>query len=63
MAGWRWLRVVAWWLAGLTTLVLVAALVLLGLDVPVLDTGRVAIYVVCDLAVAVYAGIRDPPAR
>jgi hypothetical protein len=57
LAGWRWLRVVAWSLAGLTALVLVAALVLLGLDVPVLDAGRVAVYVVSALAVAVSAGI------
>jgi len=57
LAGWRWLRVVAWSLAGLTALVLAAALVLLGLDVPVLDAGRVAVYVVCALAVAVSAGI------
>jgi signal transduction histidine kinase len=57
LAGWRWLRVVAWSLAGLTTLVLASALVLLGFDVPVMDAGRVAVYVVCALAVAVYAGI------
>ena len=57
LAGWRWPRVVAWSLAGLTALVLAAALVLLGLDVPVMDAARVAIYVVCALAVAVSAGI------
>jgi signal transduction histidine kinase len=57
LAGWRWLRVVAWSLAGLTALVLATALVLLGLDVPVLDAGRVAVYVVSALAVAVSAGI------
>jgi signal transduction histidine kinase len=57
LAGWRWLRVVAWSLAGLTALVLAAALVLLGLDMPVLDAGRVAVYVVSALAVAVSAGI------
>jgi signal transduction histidine kinase len=57
LAGWRWPRVVAWSLAGLTALVLAAALVLLGLDVAVLDAGRVAVYVVCALAVAVSAGI------
>ena len=57
MAGWRWLGVVAWSLAGLTAFVLAAALVLLGLDVPVLDAARVAICVVCALAVAVSAGI------
>ena len=57
LAGWRWLRVVAWSLAGLTALVLAAALVLLGLDVPVLDAGLVAVYVVCAVAVAVSAGI------
>jgi signal transduction histidine kinase len=57
LVGWRWLRVVAWSLAGLTALVLAAALVLLGLDVPVMGAGRVAVYVVCALAVAVSAGI------
>jgi len=57
LAGWRWLGVVAWSLAGLTAFVLAAALVLLGLDVPVLDAARVAICVVCALAVAVSAGI------
>jgi signal transduction histidine kinase len=57
LAGWRWLRVVAWSLAGLTALVLAAALVLLGLDMPVLDAGRVAVYVVSALAIAVSAGI------
>jgi hypothetical protein len=57
LAGWRWLRVVAWSLAGLTALVLAAALVLLGLDLPVLDAGRVAVYVVSALAIAVSAGI------
>jgi len=57
LAGWRWPRVVAWWVAGLTALVLAAALVLLGLDMPVLGAGRVAVYAVCALAVAVSAGI------
>jgi signal transduction histidine kinase len=57
LAGWRWLRVVAWSLAGLTALVLAAALVLLGLDVPVMGAGRVAVYAVGALAVAVSAGI------
>jgi hypothetical protein len=57
LAGWRWLRVVAWSLAGLTALVLAAALVLLGLDMPMMDAARVAVYVVCALAVAVSAGI------
>ena len=57
LAGWRWLRVVAWSLAGLTAFVLATALVLLGLDVPVMSAGRVAVYVVSALAVAVSAGI------
>jgi hypothetical protein len=57
LGGWRWQRVIAWSLAGLTALVLAAALVLLGLDVAVLDAGRVAVYVVCALAVVVSAGI------
>ena len=57
MAGWRWPRVVAWSLAGLTALVLAAALVLLGLDVPVMGADLVAFYAVCALAVAVSAGI------
>jgi signal transduction histidine kinase len=57
LAGWRWPRVVAWSLAGLTALMLAAALVLLGLDVPVLDAGRAAVYVVSALAIAVSSGI------
>ena len=57
LAGRRWVRVVAWSLTGLTLLTLFAALVLLGLDARVMDSGRVAFYVVCALAVAVYAGI------
>src|SRR5262245_26518755 len=57
LAGWRWPRVAAWSLAGLTALVLAAALVLLGLDVPVMSPARVAVYVVCALVVAVSAAI------
>jgi len=57
LAGSRWLHVAAWWLAGLTTLMLAAALMLLGFDVPVIDASRVAFYAVCALAVVVYAAI------
>ena len=57
LAGRRWVRVVAWSLTGLTLLMLIAALVLLGLDARVMDAGGVVFYVVCALAVAVYAGI------
>jgi hypothetical protein len=44
LAGRRWVRVVAWSLTGLTLLMLIAALVLLGLDARVMDAGRVVFY-------------------
>ena len=50
-------RVVAWSLPGLTLLVVVATLVLLGLDARVMDAGRIAFYALGAIAVAIYAGI------
>lgn len=49
-------RVAAWSLAGFTMLVLVAALVLAGLDAGRMTVGRVAFYGIAALAVVVYAG-------
>jgi len=48
--------VVAWSLTGLTVLVLVAALVLAGLNAGRVGAGRVGLYVLLALAVLVYAG-------
>jgi hypothetical protein len=52
----RRLHVATWTLAAFTLLVLVAALVLLGLDTSRMTAGRVALYGVCALAVVIYAG-------
>ena len=49
-ADWRGIRLVAWSLAGLTLLRLVATLVLLGLDVRVISAGRILFYVLGTLA-------------
>jgi hypothetical protein len=49
-------RLAAWSLAGFTWLVLVAALVLLGLDTSRIAAGRVAFYGFSALAVVLYAG-------
>ena len=54
--GRRPMRVVAWPVTGLTVLVLVAALVLVGLDAGRMAAGRIAIYGVLAVAVVVYAG-------
>jgi hypothetical protein len=48
--------VAAWSLAGLTMLVLAAALVLLGLDTSKMATDRIALYGIAALAVIAYAG-------
>ena len=55
-AGWYRTRVVAWLLAGLTVLALVAALVLVVLNAGQVDAGRVGLYVLLAVAVLVYAG-------
>jgi signal transduction histidine kinase len=57
LAGRRWVRVVAWSLAGFTVLVLVAALVLLGLNASRMAAGRIASYGIGAVAVVVYAGV------
>ena len=44
LAGPRWVGVVTWSLAGFTVLVLVAALVLLGLDARVMVHRRIGLY-------------------
>ena len=56
LAGRRWVGMAAWSLAGLPVLVLVAALVLLGLNAGRVGAGRVGIYVLLAVAVLVYAG-------
>jgi signal transduction histidine kinase len=56
-AGRRWVGVAAWSLAALTALVLVAALVLLGLDSSRMAGGRIALYGLAAVAVIVYAGV------
>jgi signal transduction histidine kinase len=56
VAGRRWVGVAAWLLAGLTALMLVAALVLLGLNADRVGAGRVGTYVLLAIAVLVYAG-------
>jgi hypothetical protein len=55
--SWRGAYVATWSLAGLTALMLAAALVLTGLNASQLDRARIAIYGVSGLAVVVYAGI------
>ncbi len=52
----RRVRIATWSLAGFTGLVLVAALVLLGLDTGRMAAGRVAFYAFSALAVVLYAG-------
>ncbi len=52
----RRVRIATWSLAGFTGLVLVAALVLLGLDTSRIAVGRVAFYGFSALAVVLYAG-------
>jgi hypothetical protein len=52
----RGVGVVAWLLAGFTVLVLVAALVLLGLNADRVGGDRVGAYVILVVAVVVYAG-------
>jgi signal transduction histidine kinase len=54
-AGWQRARVIAWLLAGLTVLALVAALVVVGLNVGRVGAGRVGLYVILAVAVLVYA--------
>ncbi len=54
--GWYRSRVVAWLLAGLTVLALVAALVLVVLNASRVHAGRVGLYVLLAVAVLVYAG-------
>jgi signal transduction histidine kinase len=56
LAGRRWANVAAWSLAALTVLMLVAALVLLGLNADRVGAGRVGSYVLLAVAVLVYAG-------
>jgi hypothetical protein len=55
-AGWHRARVVAWLLAGLTVLALVAALVLDMLNAGRVGAGRAGLYVLLAVAVLVYAG-------
>ena len=50
-------RTAGWALPGFTLLVLVATLVLLGLNAGVMDAGRIAFYVLGAMAIALYAGI------
>ena len=57
LVGLRWVRVAAWLLAGCTVLVLVAALVLLGLDARVMGAGWIAWYGASAVAVGVYAWV------
>jgi signal transduction histidine kinase len=57
VAGRRWVGVAAWLLAGLTALLLVAALVLLGLDTSRMTGGRIAFYGIAAVAVIVYTGV------
>jgi hypothetical protein len=52
----RRVRVAAWSVAGLTLLVLAAALVLLGLDAGRMAAGRIAFYAVAALTAVLYAG-------
>ncbi len=47
----------AWSLAGLTLLALVATLILLGLNLRVIDAGRILFYILGAMALAGYAGI------
>jgi signal transduction histidine kinase len=54
--GWRRARVVAWLLAGLNVLALVAALVLVVLNAGRVGAGRVGLDVLLAVAVLVYAG-------
>jgi hypothetical protein len=49
-------RLVAWLLAGFAVLVLVAALVLAGLDASRMVAARIAFYGIAALAVVMYAG-------
>jgi hypothetical protein len=51
------IRVVAWLFAGLTVLVLVAAMVLLGLDARVMTASRIGSYAFAGAGCLVYAGI------
>jgi hypothetical protein len=57
LAGRRWAGVVTWPLAGLTVLVLVAALVLHGLDGGRMAASRIGLYCAGAAAVVVYAGV------
>ena len=57
LAGRHWARLGRWSLPALTLLVLVATLVLLGLNVGMIDVGRIAFYILAAIAVALYAGI------
>src|SRR5215469_8152594 len=53
----RWVRTAAWSLVGCTALILVAAMVLLGLNAKQMGPNRIAFDVTIGLAVAVYAGV------
>jgi hypothetical protein len=53
----RWAGVVTWSLTGFTVLVLVAALVLLGLDGSRMAASRIGLYCAGAAAVVVYAGV------
>jgi signal transduction histidine kinase len=57
LAGERRIRVVAWSFAGLTVLVLAAAMVLLGLNAPVVSASRIGAYAFAGAGCLVYAGI------
>jgi len=58
LAGPRWIGVVTWPLAGFTVLVLVAALVLLGLDGSSTSAAaRIGLYCAAAVAVVIYAGV------
>jgi signal transduction histidine kinase len=57
LAGRQRARVASWSLPGLTMLIAVATLVMVGLDAAVMDTGRIVFYVLAVLAVTLYAWI------
>jgi hypothetical protein len=59
----RWVGVVTWSLTGFTVLVLVAALVLLGLDGSWTAAARIGLYGAASVAVVVYAGVGHLLAR
>jgi hypothetical protein len=53
----RWVRTAAWSLAGCTVLILIAAMVLVGLNAKPMGPSKIAFDVAVGLAVVVYAGV------